>query len=98
MQIKSLVFQALAVSLVASVPLTAEDKAVARRSVESSTTTPTVLVARQSRTDLENNPDPPPGIQDFFDRIRGKGKGKGKAKGKRARAATGARGNNTRNA
>ncbi|TLS23941.1 hypothetical protein PpBr36_08740 [Pyricularia pennisetigena] len=74
MQIKFIVFQALAVSLVASVPLGVEEKAVSQRSIELSVTTPVVLVTRQSKTDLENSPDPPPGIQDFFDRIRGKGK------------------------
>ncbi|EHA49081.1 hypothetical protein MGG_17463 [Pyricularia oryzae 70-15] len=91
MQIKWIVFQALTISLVTSVPLVAEDKAVAGRSVESSAATPSVLVARQSETDLANNPQPPPGIQDFFDRIRGKGKGK--AKSERARGAAGARAN-----
>ncbi|KAI6567881.1 hypothetical protein MCOR06_007102 [Pyricularia oryzae] len=92
MQIKWIVFQALAISLVTSGPLVAEDKAVAGRSIESAAAaTPSVLVARQSETDLANNPQPPPGIQDFFDRIRGKGKGK--AKSERARGAAGARAN-----
>ncbi|TLD05759.1 uncharacterized protein PgNI_08924 [Pyricularia grisea] len=66
MHIESIVFQGLAVSLVASTPPVTQEKAVGQRSAESSATTPTVLVARQSRTDLGNNPQPPASIQYFF--------------------------------